>query len=309
MQYRALRLLPRLGAAFVLATLAQFSLADPSVAQDSTSADQAAIRQAGQAYFEAHRRGDAKALASAWTQDGKYVDATGKSYPASNLSHESVDAESDPTELIDFAWDADSSIRIIAPNVAIEEGVMARSSNGRITPGAGTYTAVWVKQGDRWLLNALCESQSESVSESNPVEQLQWMLGEWTASGDTFQAHCKTDWSENRKFIVSQFTVERPGGQVLTGTQRIGWDPAASLIRSWVFDSDGGFSQGIWRREGDAWIVRNIGVLPDGRRSSAANFWLPEGDDRYVMKSSHMEVNDMALEDIELEFHRVGERP
>jgi ketosteroid isomerase-like protein len=268
-------------------------------------ADETAIRQAGQAYFEAHGRGDASALENAWTRDGKYVDATGKSLRARDLVHESVSAESGPTRLANFAWDVDSSIRLIAPNVAIEEGAMAWTSTGPISPGAGTYTAVWIKQGDRWLLDTLCESQSESVNGSNPVEQLQWMIGEWVATGEGFQANCKVEWSENRKFIMSQFTVERSGGQVLKGTQRIGWDPAASRVRSWVFDSDGGFSQGNWRREGDAWVVKNAGVLPDGRRSSSANFWMPEGDDRFVLKSSHTKVHDTALEDIVLEFHRV----
>jgi ketosteroid isomerase-like protein len=304
MQYHVLRSRPWLIATFVLATLTQISFAGRCLAQGSTPADQVAIRQAGQAYFEAHRRGDVNALVNAWTQDGKYVDATGKSYRARDVIQESTSTDSGLARLADFAWDADSSIRVIAPNVAIEEGVMAQSAAGRIPSGAGTYTAVWVKPGDRWLLDTLCESQSDRVDES-PLQQLQWLLGEWTATGDGFQAHCKSDWSENQKFIVSQFTVERSGRQVLTGTQRIGWDPAASRVRSWVFDSDGGFSQGTWRREGDAWVVRNVGVLPDGRRSSAANFWVPESDDRFVLKSSHIEVNDTALEDIVLEFQRV----
>ena len=32
----------------------------------------------------------------------------------------------------------------------------------------------------------------------------------------------------------------------MTVTQRIGWDPAAKQIRSWEFDSEGGFGEGTW---------------------------------------------------------------
>jgi hypothetical protein len=145
----------------------------------------------------------------------------------------------------------------------------------------------------------------ETAPQSNPIEQLDWLIGEWVAKGDGYQARSTACWSENRKFIVSQFTVERPGGKSLCGTQRIGWDPAAERIRSWVFDSDGGISEGIWQQEGDAWVVKNVGVLTDGRRSSAANFWVRDGNDKYAVKSSHVKVDDDTVADFEVEFRRV----
>jgi hypothetical protein len=152
---------------------------------------------------------------------------------------------------------------------------------------------------------AKVETAAESSQVSNPLEHLNWLIGEWVAKGEGYQARSTAKWSENCNFIVSQFSVERPGGKTLCGTQRIGWDPAAERIRSWVFDSDGGISEGIWQQEGDAWMVKNVGVLPDGRRSSAANFWVREGDDRYVIKTSHIKVNDDTVAEFELEFRRV----
>jgi hypothetical protein len=146
---------------------------------------------------------------------------------------------------------------------------------------------------------------AETARASSPLEQLDWLIGEWVAKGDVYQARSTACWSENRKFIVSQFTVERPGGKSLCGTQRIGWDPAAERIRSWVFDSDGGISEGIWQQEGDAWVVKNVGVLPDSRRSSAANFWVRDGNDKYAVKSSHVKVDDDTVADFEVEFRRV----
>ena len=45
----------------------------------------------------------------------------------------------------------------------------------------------------------------------------------------------------------------------------IGWDPATEQIRSRVFDSDGGFGQGTWKKKGNRWYIQQSGVLPDGR--------------------------------------------
>ena len=57
----------------------------------------------------------------------------------------------------------------------------------------------------------------------------------------------------------------------MSGTQRIGWDPRHKQIRSWVFDSDGGFSEGFWSRDGERWVMKSTGVLKDGRAASATN--------------------------------------
>ena len=57
----------------------------------------------------------------------------------------------------------------------------------------------------------------------------------------------------------------------MTGTQRIGWDPVTRNIRSWVFDSEGGFGEGVWTREGNKWIVKKTGVTGDGKIASATN--------------------------------------
>jgi hypothetical protein len=155
------------------------------------------------------------------------------------------------------------------------------------------------------IVQAGSPSTVETTRVSSPLEQLDWLIGEWVASGDGYKACNTARWSDNKKFIVSQFTVERPGSKPLCGTQRIGWDPAAERIRSWVFDSDGGISEGIWQQESDAWVVKNVGVLPDGRRSSAANFWIKDSDDRYLIKTLHIKVDEETVGDFELEFHRV----
>ena len=57
----------------------------------------------------------------------------------------------------------------------------------------------------------------------------------------------------------------------LEGWQIIGWDPIDERIRSWTFDSEGGFADGYFTREGSRWLLRETGVAPDGSRTGADN--------------------------------------
>ena len=69
-------------------------------------------------------------------------------------------------------------------------------------------------------------------------------------------------WTDNHRFILGQFTVQIAGKPAMTGTQRIGWDPLKKTIRSWVFDSEGGFAEGTWTLDGNKWVVKLTGVHP-----------------------------------------------
>ena len=54
-------------------------------------------------------------------------------------------------------------------------------------------------------------------------------------------------WTSNQNFLVQTFKVYVEGRVDFEGTQVIGWDPHAQTIRSWMFDSDGGFGVGAGR--------------------------------------------------------------
>lgn len=259
---------------------------------------EAAIRQASRAYVEALIRGDGKALSALWTADGVYVDATGTAANAQELIKQHFGTDAPPVANDDVKVDPNSKIRFITPNVAIEEGSGPGSANG----ATGHYAAIWVNHGQGWRVASLREFGTGTTR--SPLDALAWMIGDWVGKTDGSVVSMAADWSENRKFILRRFVVEQSGEKVLSGTQRIGWDPAAGKIRSWVFDSDGGITKGTWRSEGEAWIVKTTGVLPDGSESSAINFWMPEGPDRCVRKSSHVTIEGEAVEDSVIEFVR-----
>lgn len=287
---------------------AMLMLFGPSAANgqpEDTAAQEVAIRATGKAYVEAVQRGDANAMAAAWTKDGSYTDETGRSFNAQTLIEQkygpqATTEEARTTQLVEI--DIKSTLRFVSAGVAVEEGIHQSPD------AAGGFTAIWVKTKQGWKLDHLIEHASVPGLQGGALEALSWMIGDWVGQGqgNDLTVMCSANWSENRKFIVRHFSVKQGGQQVLTGTQRIGWHPGSKTIRSWVFDSSGGIVEGRWRQEGDAWIVKTTGVSADGSSSSAINFWIREGTDSCALKSSHVKVGETEVEDAVLEFRRIN---
>jgi hypothetical protein len=75
------------------------------------------------------------------------------------------------------------------------------------------------------------------------------------------------------------------GKPVMTGSQRIGWDPVKRQFKSWVFDSEGGHVEAYWTRDGNQWTVKAEGVGHDGEPASATNIITRLGKDRVSWQS------------------------
>jgi hypothetical protein len=99
------------------------------------------------------------------------------------------------------------------------------------------------------------------------MQGLDWIIGEWVEEGDAIAFKASFRWTAGKHFIVGELRIDPKGHPSHVVTQRIGWDAAAGTIRSWNFDSHGGFSEGEWRRAGDRWIASSSGVLPGGERT------------------------------------------
>ena len=116
----------------------------------------------------------------------------------------------------------------------------------------GRYTVVWVKQNGKWLIDAVREAAVADPSLRGRLEELSWMIGEWVEDGDAAAIQAACVWSPDKHFLLRESRIQPRGRNPHVVTRRMGWDPAAGRIRSWVFDSDGGFAESGWTREGDA---------------------------------------------------------
>ena len=79
------------------------------------------------------------------------------------------------------------------------------------------------------------------------------------------------------------------------GTEVIGWDPRTSRIRSWVFDSDGGFGENVWVHDGNRWLIKYSGTLADGSEASATHILTNVDAATATLQSKDRVVDDKCL--------------
>jgi hypothetical protein len=99
------------------------------------------------------------------------------------------------------------------------------------------------------------------------LKKLQWLVGDWLEERDdpprtTSRTTC--DWNSSGQYLIRRFLTESDQGETPSGTEIIGWDPRAQRIRSWSFEPDGGFGESTWARDGEQWVIRHSGTLPNG---------------------------------------------
>jgi hypothetical protein len=182
------------------------------------------------------------------------------------------------------------SIQFISPGVAVENGV-AKLILADDEPQETSYTAIHVKRDGKWLLDRVTEEDVPVVlSHYEQLKDLEWMIGAWVDGDDQARIETTCQWTRNKNFITRSFTVSVQDQIDMAGMQIIGWDPAAKQIRSWVFDSDGGFAEGRWTKKGNRWHVTTTGTLPDGGKATSVNIITYVDDNQFKWQS----VNRMA---------------
>ncbi|HEV3002838.1 MAG TPA: nuclear transport factor 2 family protein, partial [Pirellulales bacterium] len=257
-----------------------------------------AIIQAIDSYVDAYNRGDARAVADHWAETGEWVSPSGRKIVGQAAIRAEMEALFDDQPGVEISVDR-PSLRFLADDVAVEEGtvhVVRPNEDG----SDSTYIAIHVKRDGHWKLDSVRET---SLPDAEPagaeLGQLEWLVGRWIDQSPVATVEAGVVWTKNKKFLNWSFKLLVPGMDDLEGTQVIGWDPAAGTIRSWMFDSDGGFGGGTWTRDDDRWIVTFSQVLPDGRIASAMNIYTRVNADTYTWQSTRRQVDGEPLPDIE----------
>jgi uncharacterized protein (TIGR02246 family) len=261
------------------------------------SADEQAIRAVDDVFISNYNRGDSKALTAMFTQDAEIVEADGFRYQGWGSIEQSYTDTFALKKGVKIALEIDT-IRLLSPDVAKEEG------RSIVTPEKGAplsrlYTVLFVKRDGHWLISSVREETDPLARPHDRLKELDWMIGDWIDEGadSVVRLHCQC--SEDENFLFRKFTVKRQGKPVMTVTQRIGWDPLARRVRSWEFDSQGGFGQGKWSRAGERWVVKSTGVRPDGTTASATNVMIHERPELVRWVSTDRVIGDQSVPDSE----------
>jgi uncharacterized protein (TIGR02246 family) len=273
----------------------------PSTTPPSTaapSADEAAIRAAVDSYVAAYNRGDAKAVAQHWSESGEWLSPSGQRFQGRQAIQREMEALLKENKGVHIEV-VRPTVRMVAPDVALEEGTVRVLRPGE-PADESTYIAIHVKKNGQWKLDSVREtSVPAEPAAASPLEDLAWMVGDWVDHSDDANIETSVKWTKNKSFLCCSFKFSVPGAEDLEGTQVIGWDPAAGTIRSWMFDSDGGFGEGAWSKKGNRWIVKFSQVLADGRKASAENIYTLVDGNTYTWQSIGREVDGKFVPNIE----------
>jgi uncharacterized protein (TIGR02246 family) len=236
-----------------------------------------AIRAVDDAFVRDYNRGDSKALAALFTDDAEAIEADGARFQGRDAIERRFAETFAASPGVKIAIEV-GSIRLLSPDVAREEGqtVITPAKEARLVR---PYTVLFVKRDGRWLYSSIREEPDPLVSPHDRLRELEWLIGDWLDQAPESEVRVNCRWSEDGNFLIRSFSVKQRGKPVMTVTQRIGWDPLAHRIRSWEFDSEGGFGEGTWSRDGERWVIKHSGVRPEGIAASSTNVMVQERTD------------------------------
>jgi uncharacterized protein (TIGR02246 family) len=260
-----------------------------------------AIGDNAQQYEEAYNKGDAKTLAGFYSEDVDYTDPDGAEVKGRDAMEKLLadNFAQNPGVKISITTD---EIKQVTPDVKVSRGVATVTlPNGAAQ--ATRYTAVRVKKGDHWEITQLTETDAPAPGASSQLQALDWLVGSWEDKSGDQVVQTKTVWAGDENFLVRTFKVKGADQSETDGWEIVGWDPVRQQIRSWIFDSNGGFGEASWVYDGDDWLIRASNVLPDGSRSTAENLLTKVDDNNFTWQSQNRTLNgepQPALDSIEV---------
>jgi uncharacterized protein (TIGR02246 family) len=254
--------------------------------------DRAAIQQAAREFAEAFAKGDAKAAASHWTEQGEYHDERGevlrgRAVIEKALSDHFKEKHGGRMEIQIL------SLRFPGRDIAVEEGILRQSGDGAELPNSTRYTTIHAREDGRWKI-AL--SREWEIGQDR-IDDLAWLLGIWKGTLKDQEVVLSFEREKDKPYIAGLFTRKSGGKVTATGTLKIGFDAQAGQLRSWHFEDDGGHGQSRWIRDGNHWLLDASGVLADGTETSGINVLARISKDEFTWQSVDRVAGDQALPD------------
>lgn len=263
------------------------------------SGEEKALREKAKSYQEAFNARNADALASMWVEDADYINPiTGEEVSGRDAIQKMFAEKFKEPDLPQMEIKIDS-ITFPKEGEALETGTTELKKNGK-TVTQLAYKVLYEKVNGNWLISEVREIEDiETPSHYEHLKELEWLVGSWVDEDEDSTIIIKFEWDRYKNFLIQHFTVAVEGKFQLEGKQIIGWDASQKKIRSWIFDSDGGFGEGKWIKKGKSWNVESIQTLADGSKASATNIFTPIDANSYKWESVDREADGELLPNIE----------
>jgi uncharacterized protein (TIGR02246 family) len=299
----------------VLLVLIVGSLMDAGVCQEpktkgvESNPDEQAVKQLTENFVKAFNAGKADDVAGLFLERAELTDDDGNIYKG---RAEIADVFTRFFKKFPGATSkmTPDTVKFISPSLVIEEGSRTVSTKDGQATAATHYTFVKIKPQDQWKIASGTEvNDDSSLTPHDRLMPLAWLVGDWVDEGSDAVVQISCRWSEDKNFFLVDFNAKMQGKPGLKSSQRIGWDPLTQKVKSWVFDSDGGYGDGIWTLVEGRWVIKSNAVMPDGQTGSATIMLEPSGNDKYVMKGFDRIRGDNAEPDFEVTIVRKPPEP
>ncbi len=244
---------------------------DDAAEAEKRSPDEEAILQTAETFARAYAEGDAKAAAAHFTENAEYIDEEGNRYQGRDEIEQNFARYFGDNKGVSFEIQIES-IRFPDAAMAIEDGTSMIVSRDGEPNRRSRYLAVHLKTGGKWLVAMVREQAPKGERRHREqLQQLAWLIGEWVDEADESIVRFTCRPVDDGNFLLREFKVTVAGDEVMSGSQRIGWDPLTGRLRAWTFDSQGGHFEGVWRRDGESWVLNSTGVTADGETASGTS--------------------------------------
>lgn len=270
-------------------------------------ADWDAICKSIETYVAAYNDHDAGAIANLYTENAELVDTSGTVFSGrpTIATEYAKFFEAHPEATLTMVVD---NIAFVSTTTVIEDGHTVSQNSDESPPRASTYVAVHVKQDGAWKLASVRDQEIPAETES-PLEELTWLIGRWVDEAPESLMEIDCYWHPSGAYLVRDFNIQIAGLLASSGTERIGWDPLAKQIRSWLFDSQGGHLEASWQNRAGQWTATATGFSADGAPIRATYVMSPLRDDAYHMEAFHRSSGEELLDDFEMTIVRRPPQP
>lgn len=270
----------------------------PDLAAKGDDSPEKPIVEAIREFAKTFNSHDPKALTALFTSQAELIDQAGQTTrgDAAILATFTKLFSDHPSVKIRFEV---KSIRYLNGNLAIEDGSSIMTSDAADPAAADQdrYTVTHVLQDGKWLIASAQDWPAAPPTREEELKQLEWLVGDWVdENGDALVA-TKYHWSDDKSYLLCDYSIHRQGEKPRKGTQRIGWDARAQKLRSWNFDTAGGFSEALWTRAGNQWLMKINGVTADGKTRSSTNVLTRLSQDHATMQSKDRIIGGELLPD------------
>jgi uncharacterized protein (TIGR02246 family) len=230
-----------------------------------------AIFENAKAFVAAFDKGDVKALAAFWAEDGDYTDVRGRHVKGRAKIEAAFKETFADAKGLKLRIDSES-LKFVTPDVAIEDGTTEVLHPDGGPPNKARYTIVHVKKGGKWLISSVRDADFSPPTNYDHLKGLEWLIGDWAdEAGKGDVARVSFAWAKNQNFIVSNFHTAFKNITLGGGAQWIGYDPVTKKIRSWTFEFSGAFGEAVWSADGKSWTVKTALTTREGQRLKATN--------------------------------------